>query len=591
MNKQRCTTHAHKARASERIPCSRRRLVWSLSLGFVLAYTYALADLLARPLTSSDIPVPSPLVCAVPAAIPLGLLLAALLYAAARAAPALLRRAHTAKPPALRGLNLAFTPRSVARATGVIVLLWLPWIAFAFPCYADWDSVWQLFQFATPAPVSYQPMGIDQVYNAQFIDHKPVFTTLVYGLFWRLGTLLGSQQLGFWLYATLLCLATAAALAAGCCYGEKLGVPAPIRLACLLFVALMPAIPRNAVTLQNDMLFAPCFAVYFLCYVEFFRARVQERALPARGYLVALALACALCVLTKKAGGWLMLLSAVSLICACSGQRVRTALTALAPWAVCAVLVPALVYPACGVVPGGKQEMLSLPLQQVATVYAERPDDLSAQERASIEAVLPVREAAEDLNPTLADPVKKRFIQTATTGEIGAFLATWAALGARHPVIYTEAALNLIYPLLAPVRTYDLPSLSCDFCVPEMAEFEGPANIVLDSPPFCKAMTQVMNRMYDLMASTPLGILFTSGLYGGWLVAAVTSLFIYKAQRHLWVLTPILVSFLIILVSPTAAARYVYPFIAVAPLLVAVILFATSTPREGRKESPTPPKE
>ena len=116
----------------------------------------------------------------------------------------------------LPAVSITFSAKSIVASTVVVLVLWLPWIAVEYPASIDWDTYNQLYQFFTPAPTYYSTMGT--VFDAEYIDHHPVFDTLIFGSFVWLGNVVGSQNMGMFLYALLQCAFTAAALSLSCCY-------------------------------------------------------------------------------------------------------------------------------------------------------------------------------------------------------------------------------------------------------------------------------------------------------------------------------------------------------------------------------------
>ena len=76
-------------------------------------------------------------------------------------------------------IDLEFNRKSVLVAALVIVIFWTPWIVLSYPTVVAYDTMNQIYQFQTSAPTYY---STTQVFvDAEYIDHHPVFLSLVYG--------------------------------------------------------------------------------------------------------------------------------------------------------------------------------------------------------------------------------------------------------------------------------------------------------------------------------------------------------------------------------------------------------------------------
>ena len=104
-------------------------------------------------------------------------------------------------------------------------------------------------------PTFYTTLGT--TVEQSYVDHHPVFRTLIFGFFLALGDALGSQNAGLFIYSLFQCALTAFALGVSCCYLEHLGVPKVFRFVSVLFIALFPPIPQWATCMIKDALNAP----------------------------------------------------------------------------------------------------------------------------------------------------------------------------------------------------------------------------------------------------------------------------------------------------------------------------------------------
>ena len=133
------------------------------------------------------------------------------------------RTSASQKPRRFPWLNFAFDMKHVLKLAGVIFVCWLPVLILMYPCSINPDTTEQLFEFQTSAP-TYYPWGNEYV-DAEFVDHHPVFDTLLYGGITLLGDAIGSYNIAFFLFILLQGALGALGLAASCCYASRLAAP------------------------------------------------------------------------------------------------------------------------------------------------------------------------------------------------------------------------------------------------------------------------------------------------------------------------------------------------------------------------------
>lgn len=464
--------------------------------------------------------------------------------------------------------------------------LWLIWILPSWPCLLDWDTVTQIFQFATPAPLDYYHILLNAAdVQTKFIDHKPLFTTLVYGSVWQIGVWVGNQQLVFGIYSIAQSMLTALEIAACILFAEKFGAPAGARWGAVIFTGLFPAFPRYAFAMVSDTLFALAFIPYLLLFLEAFWTK--GHALKSRRFVIALSLTGLACLLTKKTGAFVVVPSGIVLAIVFRAQWKAIALAVSAPLAISAAIVPLVVFPLLDVAPGGRQEALGPFFQQAVTVLAHHGNDLSEEERSSVEKMFVVSDIEDRLNPRLTDSVKKWHDPAASTEDLLAFARTYLSWGLRYPDDYLYALFRPSIELILPASAIDLPWSSLDFTVDEMKEYEGDADIQLARPSAAVAVSTGMDRLYQAVSESAVWPLFAKGTYGGVLPLVCFALLVLarrfagESQKSAPIspltLTPAMLSCAVLVLSPTDAARYLLPLLFAAPLLVCLAVQALQT--------------
>ena len=492
-----------------------------------------------------------------------------------------LSRCSRIKPPRL--LNLHFSRQSILRTALIIYIFWIPVLVVLFPCATTtYDTIDELYQALSDPPIWY--FSTDTVVDASIIDHHPWFDTLLFGAFAWLGRSVGSISAGMFLYGLIQTILSALVLAACLCYLERLHVPAVLRIVALAFVILFPIFPATADTMQKDSPFSLAFLAYALMYMEAFRT--HGKALTRKKFLIGFALAIALCILTKKTGVYVVGLSTIVLIIALRGVRLRSLLSYALPAIVCLGVLPAILFPALNIAPGGSQEMFGIMYQQTITVLKKDPDSVSDEQRASIERVLDVDAALENYKPYVTDYVKHWAKEDADASDMRSFISTWASLGASHLGLYLQSIASCVSPMMVPSESLliniNVSQDGIEYYEQHDAEIGGSFELDVESPPETQVIAIALARFYlmVLRCIPVISLLFTMGLYSTWIpLFALFTALVSRRRRDACALAPIIASALFLLVSPTSLPRYVICMVFVA---VPAIGWAIRCLREAR---------
>lgn len=510
------------------------------------------------------------------------LAVALLCYALLRNASRLLAWADAKDP--LKRFPLTFDRRNIAFAALVIFICWIPWMILQFPVAMNGDTYNQLYQFQTSSPTLYTTTG--QTVAESYIDHHPVFDTLLYGAFLTLGDVLGSQNAGLFAFSLFQCALIAMGLGLVCCYLERLGVSKLFRIISLAFCALFPPLPLWATDMVKDVTNAAMFVYFAVLVAEAVRSR--GAVFGSKAMVVAYIVLGCLCILTKKSGVIVVGATSIALM-----LYLRTRWAALVsglavPILVAFALVPALVYPAIGgVAPGGKQEAFGFALQQVITAMNEG-DDLADWEREAVAGVLDIDRAREKYKPDIADPVKNSALDDATAADYLRLIPAYFSIGLRHPLAYTASVFHIAGTLLTPGRTFtfaDTPEQEDTWVAKfEKADAKGELHLTFDKP---EPIDSWMKGFHDAWRALvpklgPLQLFLNVGFYGGWIPLTCLAICLFRDRRYAVALVPMLAVIVVVLMSPASSVRYMLPLAFTTPLMLGLLCAALRPKAEGR---------
>jgi len=429
-----------------------------------------------------------------------------------------------------------------------ILLAWLPMYLAYYPGMFNYDSTGE----------------ITQVLAHSYDGNFPIAHTLLLGAFYRLGEALGSYNTGIALYTALQCAALAASMAYAALYLYRLGCARWLWLGMTALFALLPTHSLMAMCTTKDLFFSAALLVLMLRLHALWRTPKSARV---RDFAIIAALTALLCLMRNN--GVLAILAAAlgapSALAAHERSR-RRVLAAL----LCGVVVFGTVTAGLGAVThprrGGIREWLSVPLMQVARVWAKADETGEIlSEDAEIRAFIP---QVERYQRHLADGVKRK----ATVGVVNMpqFLSLWGRLFAQHPADFVDAAAYLTkgYWHLNDETHLDIYAERGNHGYLETVNQDG-LGVTRQS-----VLPGLMERMDALFVengyrSVPLLATVVEPAFWCWMICALVVWMAYRRDRGgLWAASLLMGLFASMLFGPCAYIRYAYPLALCAPALL-----------------------
>lgn len=220
---------------------------------------------------------------------------------------------------------------------------------------------------------------------------------------------------------------------------------------------------------------------------------------------------------------------------------------------------------------GSVAEMLSVPIQQLARAYRERPECFTEEDIACMDALFP-EQAYLLYEPTLSDPVKNAM----DTGWFSAHrmeaLALWARIGRQCPGVYVDAFLNLTLPSLYPYSQYRVAQPYIEVGLQNHV-LTGPfAQPDMTSPARFEGIRQWLDEHIYKTGADDIPVvrwLFNTGAIFWLCGLCVLAAAIRGDGRRLLVLALPVLLYMTYLLGPVMQGRYLYPFVCILPTLLA----------------------
>ena len=236
---------------------------------------------------------------------------------------------------------------------------------------------------------------------------------------------------------------------------------------------------------------------------------------------------------------------------------------------------------------GEHQEMLTVPIMQLARTYAYEPEAFSKEDREVLFWYLPV-EALQHYTPKVSDGVKISFSNTAYEENPGDFWKLWGRMLIHHPFSYVNAWLMTSYGFWYPDTVIDVYRGNTVFTYTyEDSSYFG---YEVEEPGVRTSFLPVLNELYRRMSLTVfqqripfVSMMFSPGFLFWCMMFELGFLLNQKKQgRYLEVVLPFLLPmliFLTFLLGPTYLVRYVVFWWALVPLLAVRIYVILNSQR------------
>ena len=247
---------------------------------------------------------------------------------------------------------------------------------YAFrPGTCGYDTVNQIFDLVTgmdPLPFGWLPW--QENVSALMNDHHPVFTTLIFTFFYRIGVLLGNPNYGMLFYCLLQIAGYALLFGHVICLMDRHGVPKLFALLSFFFFC-SPVIVFYSFAMIKDSLFSLLFLIYYLLFFLVVRSALTGCELSRKNTFLLLLLSLAIALVNRK-GVYIALFANLALLFVVSDHKskLRTLCCAVIPIFFITVLMGQILFPLLRIYPGGKQEAFGFAFQQTAGILIEDPD-------------------------------------------------------------------------------------------------------------------------------------------------------------------------------------------------------------------------
>lgn len=439
----------------------------------------------------------------------------------------------------------------------IILICWFPYIISFYPAILSPDPSYQIMQF----------FHIDNKYSTYSIlldpsviitNHHPVIHTLLLGSMVKIGTLLGSVNIGLFLYSIIQILILSSTLSYTIVFLKNIKIPKKYLLLCLIIYALTPVFPFYSMSTVKDVIFGSLIILYIISIYQF----MNKKEITFKDMVKELLLMI-LIILFRNNGFHVTLLSFPFLLFYKNKKQILMIFLLMLTFN---ITYNKVILPYFKITPSSIREVLSIPFQQTARYVNEYDSELSGKDKKIIDQVLEYDTLATRYNPELADPVKNQFNRYYKSEDLKEYFKVWKKGLFKHPITYIEATVHNTYGYFYPFKTnwyfyhkYDtrIVKKGFDYHYNSLSSERNFLTIIATIFPYIPVI----------------GFLVNIG-FNSWILLFMACYLIYqKKYKSLVVLLPSFVVLLVCIASPANTYfRYALPNIFAMPLLFGIFL-------------------
>lgn len=493
-----------------------------------------------------------------------------LFFAATKIVPRINHHNESLSKPfeAFRKLTMDWSPRSIITLWCLVTAFWIPYFVAYFPGVYWYDTSWQLMEYYDP--------------SVPFTDHHPFMMTYLYVGFAHIGKALFNNAIyGLYLLVLVQSLLSTLAIACTVCYTGKYNTPWKCRFFIAAFLTLFPIIPMMSMSLAKDTFNTPFFVFFSIAFCELWRT--QGEILKSVSFNVFFILDVLAVSLTKKTGMYIIVLALLLLACFVVKHwscKIATIVLGSVPYLVVGIIVPTFILPALHIAPGESNEILAVPMQQVANVVHDHKDDLSAAEIDKIQQTyhMDIDQLQGAYCWYKADPIKG---QELSSKDVHALITTWMKQLVKHPgdMIAGWGGLSVAW-FSFNAASGEERDLSMMLPINNSKHHYQNIEQYIPWTDNTKAGNAIGRFYADTLSATPIfNIIWQKAFWATILPCAIMFLILRSKKNKLNLLMlnlPMFITMLVLFAGPisthTEATRYVLPMLYIIPLFLSLTL-------------------
>lgn len=440
----------------------------------------------------------------------------------------------------------------------IMLVFWSPYTIAHLPGSVPYDGMTQLLEHFGRIP---------------HYAHHPVFVTRLYGYIVQFGAYINSYNLGVFFVVVFQALFCSAVFSRVSYFILDIWNSKKIWILSVMFYALHPIFGSYVSAVLKD--------TFYIAVSTWFMLEVCRFITNHKANIVMIIISAVLVCFVRKEGIILTLVTGMALILVYIKRNgIKSPITRkiIAATALIVVINSGFnyyVYNICGIQKGEISEALSVVFQQTARYVSEYPDEVTEEEKAAIDAVLPYEEIADAYNPELSDPVKGKMRSEATHADYLNYAITWLKMGLKKPGVYIQATLNNTYGYFYPLFEGGVYQTGIDHSQTARWGTEELDIYYLDED---SELEQALFKLVIFVGRIPIvGLLYNTGFYFWIILLSLAYIFKSTDKGKIVILVFPILTYMVCFASPVnGTPRYALVIYSSIIMIIASILKKSS---------------
>lgn len=473
-----------------------------------------------------------------------------------------LGRLEDRKKALAKHIKIPETPTGAAKYIDILTFLflllcWLPVLLAVYPGFFVYDAQDEWVQVAS------------RVFNTH---HPLVHVLMLGGIVCAVHKVTDSYNLGIACYMIVQMMIVSGGFTYLLSFMRKRKIARTLRILSLLYFAFFPVIVMFTLCSAKDTLFTVALLMMLLSLLDM--GSDAEVFFSSKKRILFFVFSAAIMMLLRKNGIYAFAVMVPILLIYHKKYFKKAAIVFAAAFSLYFLVNTGLAV-ALHAESGENQEILTVPIQQLARTYKFNREVFGPEDVDTLHEILP-EEALVLYNPKLSDPVKVRFQNDVFTADKSKYISLWMRIGLKKPLSYINAWLVNSYGFWYPDTVIDVYSGNTVFTFTyKDSSYFG---YEVEQPGFRDSKIPWLDEAYRKLALeiSQERIPIYSMLYspGGifWCIAFVFAYVLYRKKYYLVIpYLMVLLVWLTVLLGPTYLPRYVLIFWFGMPLFAAML--------------------
>lgn len=446
----------------------------------------------------------------------------------------------------------------------IFLVLWMPYFIMQFPGSLWWDT----------------SSEINQCLGAEsFNGMHPLFQTLLTGICIKFGLILGSANYGVAVYIMLQMLSAAFVFAYGMKTLYEVCELSKLVIYFMVFWGINPVIPLYLTAVGKDANWSIAILLLLICFIK---STINSNVLENDKHVLILYPVSLISVcLLRNAGFAIAVIFAGCMIYVSKGKtRVKTVFLTIV-----SLVFVVVFYISMSVIldvdhSRNVKENLSTPLLQIARVVNKYPEEVTQDERQTIDNIVSYDAIVNEYNPEISDSIKGTYRGNLSSEDKKKFWKLYAEYLMKYPLVYLDAIGAKAIGYFDPYTESSIKPF-IHIGVQGIAEYVEPS---VGAHIYNYFDLKPLEDFVETILTTPILQLVTRCGFWMWLfLFAFAESLKYKTKRLAFL--PILVFAAGLTFTPVNAYfRYNLPLVFVGPLYLAIVYVFRKNQMAGKSD-------